>query len=117
MASWAVDAVSMMEPVVMAMQRCITNKPAILWFVNWLPLRLRELLVLPPSPPTVTEQRMVDVYCYSCDEERVDPDLEKHLELLGINLAERTKTEKSLAELVVLLSPPLDLTLSMLASV
>ena len=41
------------------------------------------------------------VYCYACDEERIDEDLGKHLAHWGIILAEREKTEKSLMEMQV----------------
>ena len=50
---------------------------------------------------SITSEGTADVYCYSCNEERVDPELSKHLAHWGINLAEREKTEKSLTELQI----------------
>ena len=41
-----------------------------------------------------------DVYCYACDDARVDPHLAKHLGNFGIQVAEQKKTEKSMTELV-----------------
>lgn len=41
-----------------------------------------------------------DVYCYSCNEERIDPELAGHLGSFGINIHTRKKTEKSVTELV-----------------
>ncbi len=50
---------------------------------------------------SITPDGTADVYCYACDEERVDGDLASHLAHWGIILAERQKTEKSLTELQV----------------
>jgi ubiquitin carboxyl-terminal hydrolase 5/13 len=50
---------------------------------------------------SITPEGTADVYCYKCDEERVDEDLGKHLAHWGIVLAERQKTEKSLTEMQV----------------
>ena len=50
---------------------------------------------------SITSDGTADVYCYACDEERVDNDLGKHLAHWGIMLAERQKTEKSLMEMQV----------------
>lgn len=50
---------------------------------------------------SITPEGTADVYCYQCDEERIDEDLGKHLEHWGIILAERKKTEKSLTEMQV----------------
>ncbi|ETN39622.1 uncharacterized protein HMPREF1541_05848 [Cyphellophora europaea CBS 101466] len=50
---------------------------------------------------SITPEGNADIYCYKCDEERVDPDLAKHLAHWGINIAEREKTEKSLMEMQV----------------
>lgn len=50
---------------------------------------------------SITPEGTADVYCYTCDEERMDPDLGTHLAHWGMILAERQKTEKSLAELQV----------------
>ncbi|KAI9816666.1 MAG: hypothetical protein M1826_001740 [Phylliscum demangeonii] len=50
---------------------------------------------------SITPEGTADVYCYDCDEERVDSDLARHLSHWGINVAERTKTEKSLTEMQI----------------
>lgn len=50
---------------------------------------------------SITSDGTADVYCYACDEERIDDDLGKHLAHWGIMLAERQKTEKSLMEMQV----------------
>lgn len=50
---------------------------------------------------SITPEGTADVYCYQCDEERVDEDLGLHLAHWGIMLAERQKTEKSLTEMQI----------------
>lgn len=50
---------------------------------------------------SITPEGSADIYCYKCDEERVDSELAKHLAHWGINIAEREKTEKSLMEMQV----------------
>ncbi|RDW91199.1 ubiquitinyl hydrolase 1 [Coleophoma crateriformis] len=50
---------------------------------------------------SITPEGTADIYCYSCDEERIDEDLGTHLAHWGIKLAERQKTEKSLMEMQV----------------
>lgn len=50
---------------------------------------------------SITPEGTADVYCYSCDEERVDPLLQEHLAHWGIKLANRTKTERSLQEMQI----------------
>jgi ubiquitin carboxyl-terminal hydrolase 5/13 len=50
---------------------------------------------------SITPEGSADVYCYRCDEERVDSELARHLAHWGINIAEREKTEKSLMEMQV----------------
>ncbi len=50
---------------------------------------------------SITADGNADIYCYACDEERVDPDLTGHLMHWGINIADRVKTEKSLTEMNV----------------
>jgi len=50
---------------------------------------------------SITPEGTADVYCYTCDEERVDADLGAHLATWGIILAERQKTEKSLTEMQI----------------
>jgi len=41
-----------------------------------------------------------DVYCYACDDARVDPNIAQHLSTFGIEVASQKKTEKSMTELV-----------------
>jgi len=50
---------------------------------------------------SITPEGSADVYCYKCDEERIDNDLATHLANWGIVLSERKKTEKSLTELQI----------------
>jgi len=50
---------------------------------------------------SITPDGTADVYCYACDEERLDENLGAHLANWGIILAERQKTEKSLTEMNV----------------
>ena len=50
---------------------------------------------------SITPEGNADIYCYKCDEERIDTELAKHLAHWGINIAEREKTEKSLMEMQV----------------
>ncbi|KAL4912134.1 hypothetical protein BDW62DRAFT_195389 [Aspergillus aurantiobrunneus] len=50
---------------------------------------------------SITADGSADIFCYKCNEERVDPDLATHLSHWGINLAGREKTEKSLMEMQV----------------
>jgi ubiquitin carboxyl-terminal hydrolase 5/13 len=50
---------------------------------------------------SITPDGTADIYCYSCNEERIDPELAKHLAHWGINIADREKTEKSLTELQI----------------
>lgn len=50
---------------------------------------------------SITPDGTADVYCYQCDEERVDDKLGEHLSHWGIMLAERHKTEKSLTEMQI----------------
>ncbi|KOS20035.1 Ubiquitin carboxyl-terminal hydrolase 14 [Escovopsis weberi] len=50
---------------------------------------------------SITPEGTADVYCYKCDEERVDDSLGDHLAHWGIMLAEREKTEKSLTEMQI----------------
>ncbi|KAI6711268.1 hypothetical protein B2J93_3863 [Marssonina coronariae] len=50
---------------------------------------------------SITPEGTADVYCYTCDEERIDDDLGAHLAHWGIILAEREKTEKTLTEMQV----------------
>lgn len=49
---------------------------------------------------TITPEGGADVYCYKCDEPRLDHKLADHLKNFGINVGDQRKTEKSLTELV-----------------
>lgn len=48
---------------------------------------------------TITAEGKGDVYCYGCDDERIDPELPAHLRHFSIRIDEQVATEKSLAEL------------------
>ncbi len=50
---------------------------------------------------SITPEGSADVYCYQCDEERLDNDLAPHLGHWGIILADQVKTEKSLTEMQI----------------
>lgn len=50
---------------------------------------------------SITPEGSADIYCYKCDEERIDPNLATHLAHWGIILNEQEKTEKSLMEMQV----------------
>lgn len=50
---------------------------------------------------SITPEGTADIYCYKCDEERIDDDLGRHLAHWGIILADRQKTEKSLTEMQI----------------
>ncbi|RCH98124.1 hypothetical protein CU098_000256, partial [Rhizopus stolonifer] len=48
---------------------------------------------------TITAEGTADIYCYSCDDARLDENLATHLANWGIQVAQQTKTEKSMTEL------------------
>lgn len=50
---------------------------------------------------SISAEGTADVYCYTCDDERIDESLATHLANWGINIAERQKTEKSLTEMQI----------------
>lgn len=50
---------------------------------------------------SITPEGTADIYCYACNEERVDTELARHLAHWGINITEREKTEKSLTEMQI----------------
>ncbi len=50
---------------------------------------------------SITPEGTADVYCYACNDEVTDPELMHHLAHLGINIADRQKTEKSLTEMQI----------------
>ncbi|RCI12275.1 hypothetical protein L249_0553 [Ophiocordyceps polyrhachis-furcata BCC 54312] len=50
---------------------------------------------------SITPEGTADVYCYKCDDERLDDQLGPHLAHWGIMLADRRKTEMSLTEMQI----------------
>lgn len=46
-----------------------------------------------------------DIYCYACNDSRIDPELVLHLANFGINVQTQKKTQKSMTELVRLCFP------------
>ncbi|KJX93570.1 ubiquitin carboxyl-terminal hydrolase like protein [Zymoseptoria brevis] len=48
---------------------------------------------------SISAEGNADIYCYTCDEERLDPELVAHLANWGIDLTGRVKTEKTLGEM------------------
>ncbi|KAL1916406.1 uncharacterized protein VTP21DRAFT_5597 [Calcarisporiella thermophila] len=48
---------------------------------------------------TITPEGTADIYCYACDDAKIDNDLAVHLANFGINVANLQKTEKSMTEL------------------
>ncbi|KAG1835835.1 hypothetical protein DFJ58DRAFT_867410 [Suillus subalutaceus] len=50
---------------------------------------------------TITPEGGADVYCYACNDARIDPELATHLGTFGINVAVQKKTEKSMTELQI----------------
>lgn len=49
---------------------------------------------------TITPEGNADIYCYLCDEERVDDQLTLHLATFGISVSSLQKTEQTMAEMV-----------------
>lgn len=47
---------------------------------------------------TITPEGSASVHCYACDDEVLDPELPKHLNALGLDVAQQVKTEKTIAE-------------------
>ncbi|KZT68491.1 ubiquitinyl hydrolase [Daedalea quercina L-15889] len=50
---------------------------------------------------TITPEGNADIYCYTCNDGKTDPDLALHLATFGINVQAQTKTEKSMTELQI----------------
>ncbi|KAG9016283.1 hypothetical protein FRB90_003507 [Tulasnella sp. 427] len=50
---------------------------------------------------TITAEGTADIYCYQCNDSRLDPELAAHLANFGINVLTQTKTEKSMTELQI----------------
>ena len=49
---------------------------------------------------TITPEGQADVYCYGCDDSKLDLKLAAHLANFGINVATQEKTQKTMTELV-----------------
>ncbi|KAF5392582.1 hypothetical protein D9757_002232 [Collybiopsis confluens] len=50
---------------------------------------------------TITPEGNADIYCYACNDAKLDPALSAHLAIFGINVATQQKTEKSMTELQI----------------
>jgi ubiquitin carboxyl-terminal hydrolase 5/13 len=50
---------------------------------------------------TITPEGGADIYCYACNDARLDPELKTHLATFGINVMSQKKTEKSMTELQI----------------
>ncbi|KAG9311206.1 hypothetical protein JVU11DRAFT_8281 [Chiua virens] len=50
---------------------------------------------------TITPEGAADIYCYACNDSRLDPELTTHLAAFGINVMSQRKTEKSMTELQI----------------
>ncbi|THH03651.1 hypothetical protein EW145_g6112 [Phellinidium pouzarii] len=50
---------------------------------------------------TITPEGNADIYCYLCNDAKLDLDLAAHLHTFGINVSTQTKTEKSMTELQI----------------
>ncbi|KZT00902.1 ubiquitin carboxyl-terminal hydrolase 14 [Laetiporus sulphureus 93-53] len=50
---------------------------------------------------TITPEGDADIYCYTCNDAKTDPELAAHLATFGINVQTQTKTEKSMTELQI----------------
>ncbi|KAJ7217214.1 hypothetical protein GGX14DRAFT_602632 [Mycena pura] len=50
---------------------------------------------------TITPEGDADIYCYKCDDARLDPALADHLSAFGINVKTAEKTEKSMTEMQI----------------
>uniref|UniRef100_V5GVJ0 Ubiquitin carboxyl-terminal hydrolase n=2 Tax=Kalmanozyma brasiliensis (strain GHG001) TaxID=1365824 RepID=V5GVJ0_KALBG len=50
---------------------------------------------------TITAEGSADIYCYACNDARIDPNLAHHLSHFGINVMDLSKTEKSMTELQI----------------
>ncbi|KAF8628847.1 hypothetical protein AX17_005907 [Amanita inopinata Kibby_2008] len=50
---------------------------------------------------TITPEGEADIYCYACNDAKIDPDIATHLSTFGITLHTMKKTEKSMTELQI----------------
>ncbi|KAF7338024.1 Ubiquitin carboxyl-terminal hydrolase [Mycena venus] len=53
------------------------------------------------SPKIVFLILLVDIYCYQCNDAKLDPALSEHLAVFGINVKTAQKTEKSMTEMQI----------------
>ena len=66
--------------------------------------------------PTCSYKHLIcftDIYCYVCQDSKLDPDLARHLSTFGINVQTQTKTEKSMTELVRRLTKQLNFSITL----
>ena len=49
---------------------------------------------------TITPEGTADIYCYRCDESRLDTELASHLAHFGLAVSQQVKSAQSMAELV-----------------
>ncbi|KAF5371409.1 hypothetical protein D9615_009657 [Tricholomella constricta] len=50
---------------------------------------------------TITPEGSADIYCYICNDAKLDPNMAVHLSTFGINVQKLSKTEKSMTELQI----------------
>ncbi|KAF8211850.1 hypothetical protein K438DRAFT_1902808 [Mycena galopus ATCC 62051] len=50
---------------------------------------------------TITPEGGADIYCYTCNDAKLDPALSEHLAVFGINVKTAQKTEKSMTEMQI----------------
>ncbi|KAF8642475.1 hypothetical protein AX16_009476 [Volvariella volvacea WC 439] len=50
---------------------------------------------------TITPEGNADIFCYKCQDSKLDPELPVHLAAFGIKVEQQTKTEKSMTELQI----------------
>jgi hypothetical protein len=83
---------SMVVEEEIATELAITRKQNTRLLLKWDQLLLKEMLVTKFD---------VDVFCYEHGTEILNPSLSKHLAAFGINIQQQEKTEKSIAEMVI----------------
>lgn len=102
-AHWVAEGSSSVAAAAMAtdwriLPRQVTQSPS-----NWeLSSQTGQRVSCTFAAPTdlSADQLSTDVYCYACDDSRLDPLLAQHLSTFGIEVAGQKKTEKSMTELV-----------------
>jgi len=48
---------------------------------------------------TITPEGTASIYCYKCDDDKIDKNLKEHLSVLGIDISSQVKTEATMTEL------------------